>query len=406
MKTYPCGRDGEVLVDKLHDSLYVLRVNDKGIRFFEALWEIPEGITYNSYLVTGPEKTVLLDTVKAGFADCFLEALESITDVESISDLVVHHSEPDHSGAIPRLLERNEKITVHSHPVARNIIEKTYGVKLNNYCPLRNGLRLELGGDYVLEFIATPWLHWPDTYMSILEPHGVLFSGDVFGAYSVPSQLSDRGVNFEKYAWFMKKYFVTVIGSYRDWVVKGMDKLEDYRNRFNTVAPLHGLVLEENVDRAIELYRFWGEKHTIATKATVVYVSMYGGVEKAARRAAELLASKGYRVSVYGFNDSERALVSDVLGDAIDSGLLVVGAPTYEASVVPLMKYIAELLCDKAGAGQKVVILTSYGWGGAAGKRLENILKSCGMSVRYIVEKHGSIDEDELVDAIEALTIE
>ena len=224
--------------------------------------------------------------------------------------------------------------------------------------------------------------------------------------YSIPDTVSDKGADFDKYAWFMKKYFATVIGSYRDWVVKGLDKLEPYRARFHAIAPLHGLVIEDNVDRAMELYRFWGEKRTIANKATVVYVSMYGSVEKAARHAAEVLRTKGYSVRVYGFNDSERALVADVIGDALDSSLLVVAAPTYEASVVPLMKYVAELLCEKAGAGQRVVILSSYGWGGAAGKRLESILKSCGMKIRSVVEKHGAINDDELLDAIEALTLE
>jgi len=405
-KIYPCGFDGEVVVTDLRKDLYMIRVNDKRIKFFEALWEIPEGITYNAYLVTGPEKIVLLDTVKAGFADCFLEALGSVVDARSIDALVVHHSEPDHSGAIPRLLGVNEKLTTYAHPIARNIIEKTYGVKLGSYKPLRDGLRLGLGGDYVLELLSTPWLHWPDTYMSILEPGRVLFSGDVFGAYSIPDSLTDRDTDFDKYAWFMKKYFATVIGSYRDWVVKGMDKLENHRQRFDAIAPLHGLVLEENIDRAIELYRFWGEKRTIATKATIVYASMYGDIERAAKRVAEILRSKNYSVSIYGFNDSDRALVSDVLSDAIDSSILVIGAATYEASVVPLMKYIAELICSKSSSGQKVVILTTYGWGGAAGKRLEGILKSCGMSIRYIVEKHGSINDDELVDAVDALTLE
>ncbi|BEP17472.1 FprA family A-type flavoprotein [Pyrofollis japonicus] len=401
-KTYPCN-GGEIVVSKLHDNVYMLRVNDRRIRFFEALWEIPEGITYNTYLVIGEEKTVLLDTVKAEFSDCFMEALSSLTSINDIDGIVVHHSEPDHSGALPALLSKRGDVVVYSHPIARRIIENTFNIRLSKHVSLKDGLRIDLGGDNTLEFISTPWLHWPDTYMSILSPSRILFSGDAFGAYSIPEELVDDNVDFKKYEWFMRKYFATVIGAYRGWVAKGVSKLMPRRKDFNTIAPLHGLVLRKHVDDALSLYEAWGLQRHAEKKALVVYASMYGTVEKAAKRVAEMLREKGFTVKIYGFNDKDRAPISDVIGDAIDSGIWVIGAATYEASVMPLMEYVTMLLCEKAAGGQRVLIISSYGWGGAAAKKLTEKLNAFKVDVRGIIENPGTIKDEEIEDAVTKL---
>ncbi|ABM81362.1 FprA family A-type flavoprotein [Hyperthermus butylicus] len=389
---------------KLYDNLYLIRVEDDETGFFEALWEIPEGVTYNSYLILGQKRTVLLDTVKKPFTLDYLEALSSITELRDIDVIVVHHSEPDHSGALPELLKRVGNVEVYGHPMAKTIIESHYGVKLNSFKPVREGARLDLGGDEYLVFYQTPWVHWPDTVMSFYEARGVLFSGDVFGSYSIPSSVTDEHVeDFTTYIRFMRKYLATVAGRYRSWILKTLDKLENAGVKPKTIAPLHGLVLRRYIGDFLRLYRSWVSGDLDKSRAVVIYGSMYGAVEYAAHIVADMLREKGLHVAIYGFNDKSRALIADAIGDAFDAGYIVLGVPTYEAEAFPLMTYVAEQLCAKAAAGQRVMLLSSYGWGPAAIKKLEPLLTNCGFKIAARVEVRGVEYGDKLREAVEKL---
>ncbi len=398
-RTMECG-GGRVRICKLTDRATMIRVEDNATRFFEGLWEIPEGITYNSYIVFGDNGIALLDTVKRDFQDCFLEALSGLLDVKSLDYIVVHHSEPDHSGALPLILKEASRAMVLSHPIARSIIESRYGLTLTRYQPLRDGLTLDLGNAR-LRFVATPWLHWPDTFMSLLEGDGVLFSGDAFGAYSIPQTCTDEEVDFNSYERSLRKYFATVIGGYRDWVVRNLPKVRSLN--FKLVAPLHGLVLRKHVWDVIRLYDSWGRRQVDPDRALAVYVTMYGSSEDACRRVASMLDAKGVEVRLHGFNDRGRSAFADVVADALDSGLLVLCAPTYEASANPLSLYLVDLLCSKAAAGQEVLLVSSYGWGGAAANVLKGRLEACGMRVKAVVEVKGRPSEEELRRGVELL---
>lgn len=403
-RVYSCAPRGLLRVYRLNPSVYMLRVEDRYTRFFEGLWEIPEGITYNSYVVLGEEHVAVIDTVKRGFEECYLEALGSITDLGSIGYIVVHHSEPDHSGALPALLRAASGATVYSHPVARRFVEATYGVRVERYVAVRDGVSLDLGG-VRLEFVTTPWLHWPDTVMSLAEPLGILFTGDVFGAYGVPDKPVDSGYDgFDWYIPLARKYLATVVGTYRQWIPKALAKLEPLTGRVRVLAPLHGLVVSRYLERMLELYRAWGEGRVEEGKAVVVYVSMYGSAEEAALAAAEELEARGFNVHIYGFTDHERASIADLVGDAFDASIVVFAAATYEAGVMPLAAYIAEQLCKKAlTPSHRVLILTTYGWGGAAGRMLRDKLSKCNPAKLTVVEAQGRIGRDAARKAVEQL---
>jgi len=410
-----CGHDGirrgyevfhtspRVRVEKISPSVYLIRIDDEKIRFFEALWEIPEGVTYNAYIVTGPERIVLIDTVKRGFEDIFLSALRRIVDPRDIDAIVVQHGEPDHSGALPGVLGHASRATVYAHPLAKGMLEGLYGLRIERFKPVKDGLELSLGGDTKLVFIQTAWLHWPETMMSLVEPEQTLFTGDAFGAYSVPGVLVDSGNPevFKYYIYFMRKYFATIIGAYRSWVTKALDKLAGLEPKM--LAPLHGMVIERHVQEAIELYKGWAQKQLDRSRAVVVYSSMYGAVEKAMERIAGMLEARGLEVSVYKFTDTERASIADVIGEALDAGYLVVGAATYEAHVFPLMDYVLSLLCSKASAGQRVLVVSSYAWGGVAVRKMAEKLGGCGFNVAATVEAKGRLPDHALEEAVEKL---
>lgn len=399
----PLSLEPRVRIQEIAPSVYMIRIVDEATRFFEALWEIPEGITYNAYVVTGPERVVLLDTVGRGFEPVFLSALRRIVDPRDIDVVVVHHAEPDHSGALPAVLERARRATVYAHPMAKDMLEALYGIRIERFRPVKDGMELGLGGGHRLVFLQTAWLHWPETVMSLLEPGKVLFTGDVFGAYSVPEVMVDSGdlEAFKYYTYFMRKYFATVIGSYRRWVSKTLDRIEALEPRM--LAPLHGMAIERHVQNAIGLYRGWASGRLDMGRAVIIYSSMYGAVEEAAQRIAGMLEARGLDVSVYGFTGADRANMADLLGEVLDAGYLVVGAATYEAKAFPLIWHLLDMICSKASAGQRVLVVSSYVWGGAAARKMAEKLRSCGLDVAAVVESKGRIPGSALEEAVEKL---
>ena len=387
-------------VYRLAKSVYEIRVVDRSTRFFEGAWEIPEGVTYNSYVITAPEGAVVLDTVKAQYAEEYLEALRRIVDPRDVRLIVVHHSEPDHSGAFPLLYREAGAPEVLSHPIARRILESRYGLRIERFRAAADGATVELGGGESLRVYQVPWLHWPDTIATLYQPEGIAFTGDVFGSYGTPVGHTDSAVDWGWYERLMVKYFVTVIGSYRDWVRKNLGKLERLLGEARLVAPLHGLVLEKHKGDALELYRRLSSSPT-GRRATVVYSTMYGAAEEAAFEAARLLAEKGWSVAVHGSSDSRRMVYSEMLADAILSSLIVIVAPVYEAAIHPVIEQAVSLICKKAAAGQKVVLLSSYGWGPTASRLLKPKLEECGLRVAAVAEAQGRLPAEKVREAVE-----
>jgi len=383
----------------------LIRGLDRVNGFFEAVWPIPEGITYNSYLLDAPEGPVLLDTSRLGHCGGWLEELRRHADPRDLAAVVLHHVEPDHSGCLPTLLRENPGLRVYASPAARRILEAIYPIRLKRFTPLRPGANKVAGLE--LEVIPTPMLHWPETVMT-LSPEGVLFSGDAFGAYSVPEApaASQAGGLTASYVAEMRKYYATVIGSYRRQAANALKKLQA-RPRPKTIAPLHGLVLDtgEAVEKAIKLYMDWSSGVHQPGKAVLVEATAYGATSKTAETLQKLLEEKGYTVKRYPYTSTTQPDTSDILGDALDAELIVIAASTYEAEVPPPLSHLASLLCKKTASGQKTIIAVGYAWSPGAGKKLAQRLQECGHRTVKVVEYTPSNPPtDQLQQAVEHAT--
>ncbi len=222
---------------RISELVYLIRVEDRKVKYFEGLWGVSEGITYNSYVVFGPERIVLLDTVKGEFVEDYINALSSIVDIKKIDAIVIHHLEPDHSGSLPRILGECPNAMVYGHQMAKVFIEGYHGVKLERFTAVTDGYTLDLGYGHSLRFFHTSWVHWPETIMSLYEPRGVLFSGDVFGAYFIPPYPTDEQPDdFEGYRHVMREYLATIVGKFRNWVKKNIEKILSHGIRPSIIA--------------------------------------------------------------------------------------------------------------------------------------------------------------------------
>jgi len=396
---------GSYRVEEIAEGVWLLRVNDRMTQYFESLWEIPEGITYNAYLIDTGEGSILVDGWKHTFSASLIEALESLTGPDRLRYVVVNHLEPDHSGSLEDVLRWAPRARVVGSRMAARILAGSYPRARERFQPVRDGDSLRLGWA-TLRFYSTPWVHWPETMVTWLEERGILFTCDAFGGFGIPEGVFDdecaRETDIMR---SMKKYLVTVVGHYRKFITKALDKLEKEGVKPRIIAPGHGLLWRGDPGRVMSYYKSLAHAEPQKGKILALYASMYGTLEQLSRALACELRKKGYKPIVYGFTDTTRPNISDILTDAIDAEKIIIAAPTYEAGVFPYMKFIAEELCHKAAAEKDVYVLSTYGWGGIAGKKLREILESCGFRVRSVIEEQAIAPREGLgiIDKIRAL---
>lgn len=391
-------------LEKIIDELYILRIDDRDTRYFEALWEIPEGITYNAYLLVTGEGTVLFDTWKHVYSEIFVETIKKVIDPRDLKYIVIHHMEQDHSGALPRILRENDfKATILGHPLVANMMSSFYGIKAL-FRPVRDDEKISVG-EYKLRIIHTPWLHWPETIMSYIEELEVLLSCDGFGSYSIPSKIFDNELNsdeMQEYLEYSKKYLITVVGYYKDYIIKNIEKIKEKNINLKIIAPSHGLVWRSNPSLIIEKYIEWAKGTIDNKKAVIIYASMYGEVEEAVNYLAEKLVQKGWSIRRHSFTDKSRAKIGEILSDIVDTKLLVIGVSTYESGIFPLMKQVLDLIVEKTKYDKQVIIIASYGWGPIAGKKVTQLLMNAGFKVLDTIEFRGRMNK-EIIEKIEKL---
>ncbi|MPW39503.1 MBL fold metallo-hydrolase [Thermococcus sp. 101 C5] len=391
----------KVWIEKLLDEpeLYLLRIDDDKIKYFEATWDIPEGITYNAYLMKTDSAVVLFDAWKKDYTSEFLEALSSIVDPKEITHIVVHHTEPDHSGALPKILELNGyKAKIIGTIFAKRLLEAFYDIKENVHA-IEDGEELKIGSR-TLKFITVPWLHWPDTMITYVVEDKIIFSCDAGGGYSIPEAIDDSDDEVvEKYLPYVTKYIVTVIGHYHKYIVENIEKIKELGivDDVRMILPGHGLIWRKNPQKIFEHYANVGAGVPKKGKVLVVYDSMYGFVEESVRVAVNELERLGFTPIVYRYTDKEAPAVSDILGEVPDSEALIIGASTYEAGIHPRIRYLLYEMLDKANYEKPVLILGTFGWAGVAGREIETLIKRSKFDHVDTIEVKGrTTPEDEI----------
>lgn len=380
-------------------ELYIIRIDDDQIRYFEASWEIPEGITYNAYIMKLDGAVVLFDTTKKDYTDLFMEGLKKIVDPKEITHIVVHHTEPDHSGALVKVLEENGyRAQVIGTQFTRNLLQGFYGDKVvENFKVANDGEEMKIGGK-TFRFIAVPWLHWPDTMITYLVEDKFIFGCDAGGGYGIPETIDDSDERVvEEYLPHVTKYIVTVIGHYHKYIVQNIKKLKSLGivESARMILPGHGLVWKKDPLRIFEHYERVGAGVPTRDKVLVIYDSMYGFIERRMEIILDELGRHGKKPVVYRFTDKEAPAVSDILGEVPDSEAIVIGASTYEADIHPRIRYTLFEILDKANYEKPVLVVGTFGWGGVAGKKIETLISRSKFDLVDTLESRGSPTEED-----------
>jgi anaerobic nitric oxide reductase flavorubredoxin len=345
---------------EIKPGIFFIGVNDEKTELFEGIWPIKqEGISYNSYLIKD-EKNTLVDLSKDNTSEDYFAQLKKVIDPARIDYLVINHMEPDHTGIIEQLRQLNPQVTLLASEKAKAMLANFYGIS-NPVQVVGEGDTIHLG-KHNLQFYATPNVHWPETIMTYETSQKVLFSCDGFGGYG---KLGD-GIfddNCGKQEWYEQeamRYFANIVVSFSKPVLMAIDKLA--KVEINLVAPSHGLVWRKEPKRIIQLYQKWSNYREAGDPGVTLLVgSMYGNTEKMAAAVEE-----GLRKSSVPFNrfDVTTTNVSYILPSLMAMQGVLIGAPTYEGRLFPVMNQVLEVAGLKHLGVKKTAYFGSYGWGG------------------------------------------
>jgi len=377
-------------VVRISEGVYWVGVRDWNRRLFDALIPLPNGTTYNSYLVLGEDKKVLIDTVNPGFEGELEEKIRQVLDPAEIDYVVMNHAEPDHAGAIPHLMRINGKAMLITTGRGFRMAQIFYRVPEERIKKVSDQKTLDLGGK-TLRFIEAPMLHWPETMFTYLEEDKILFPCDFFGSHLAGGVYSDEVEDLLVHA---QRYWGEIMMPFRTMAHKALEKLRDLEVKM--IAPSHGPI-HRKPELILDAYRKWADGET-GQKATIVYVSMWKSTEKMAYQMAETLASEGVEVALHNLAITD---IRELARDLVDSRAIVLGAPTVLGGVHPIAVYATYLVKALRPPAKFAVLISSYGWGGGAIRHIQEILGRFKIKVVDVMEINGPPTEKNMNKIIE-----
>jgi flavorubredoxin len=380
--------EGEVV--EIAKNVYWVGVRDWTRRIFDALIPLPKGTSYNAYLIMGENSKALIDTVNPGFEKQLEGKIRNFTKPDEIDYIVMNHAEPDHAGSIPYLMKMTSKAKLVTTRRGVKMAQVFYHVPTERIRIVDDNEIIDLGGK-TLHFIEAPMLHWPETMFTYLEEDHILFPCDFFGSHLAMGVYSDE---IEDIVIHAQRYWGEIMMPFRTMAKKALEKLENLEIRM--IAPSHGPI-HRNPKPILDAYRRWAYGET-KMKTTIIYVSMWGSSEKMVNQMAETLASEGIEVVVYNLISAD---LGDIAKDLVDSRAIVLGAPTVLGGAHPLAIYASYLVRALYPPIRFVVLLSSYGWGAAAVKQMQEILDPLKVEVVGTLEVNGPPTEENIKQIVE-----
>ena len=380
---------------QLENDLYRIGVNDRRTARFENMFPMPDGVSYNSYLIKD-EKKVLFDTVDASFINDFYSNLNHALGEDKLDYLVITHMEPDHSSAINMVLKDHPDCKLVGNKKTFQFMEQFFGDKFTDrYLEVKNGETLEIG-KRTLEFVFASMVHWPEV-MFVLSSEGELFSADAFGTFGAieghySSDLIDMDRAFIDEA---RRYYINIVGKQGRSVSAVLKKLEG--KEVKMILPLHGPIhrQKEKIEYFIDKYKTWAGFESEEDGVLIAYSSMYGNTEEAADMLAYELSENGVKnIHIYDVSEYD---YSYIISDAHKFSNFVYTAINYNTDLYPRMDAFLRELVGTGFQNRKVSVITNMSWGGRAEKIAEEILANAKLEkIGETISLKSSLDEEKV----------
>lgn len=349
---------------EIASGIRYIGVDDLDLDLFESQYVIPEGMSYNSYLILD-EKVAVLDTVDARKADVWLEGLQEALEDRKPDYLIVNHMEPDHSGAIGRLTELYPEITIVATAMAVKFLGQFNPGKTFRTQAVKEGDTICLGGK-TLKFFTAPMVHWPEVMVTFEESTGTLFSADAFGKFGAISK-SAFWADEDDWACEARRYYFNICGKYGPQVGALLKKLPAVK----LIAPLHGPLMRNDLTPYLNLYKVWSAYEVESEGVMVAYASIHGGTKAVAEHFADLLKAKGCpKVVLTDLTRDDRA---EAIEDAFRYGTLVMAAASYDAGLFTPAYDFLHSLQMKGWQKRRVALIENGTWAPTAGRVMKEM---------------------------------
>lgn len=361
---------------KISDHIHYIGVNDRTTERFESLWPLPSGVSYNSYLVTGSEKTAIIDGVEVSHALQQIDAIKSVLGDRQPDYLIINHMEPDHSGAIRILRQAFPDLTIVGNVQTLAMVKGFYGVA-DKCLTVKDGDTLSLG-DATFRFALTPMVHWPETMMTYFEEEKTLFSGDAFGCFgALNGAVVDKDMDTAPYFPEMIRYYSNIVGKYGQFVQRAMAKLKDIA--VETVCSTHGPVWQAELPKVLDIYDRLSRYEPLDRGVTIVYGSMYGNTERMVEAAADALAEAGVRnVAVH---NAAKTDLSYILADLFTHAGVIFASPTYSDSIFPPVAAAIDAAVLRGLKNREVAVIGEFTWAPMAAKKMGAAIEASEMTL-------------------------
>lgn len=344
---------------EIKDNVYYVGVNDRKKELFEGLWPLPNGVSYNSYLIVD-EKVCLIDTVEVDFFTQFIENIREVIGDRPIDYIVVNHMEPDHSGALSLMRKYYPNIQVVGNKKSFDMLSGFYGISGCEH-EVKHGDVLSLG-KHQLQFYLTPMVHWPETMMTLDTTTHMLFSGDGFGCFgALNGGLIDDEINCDRFWLEMVRYYSNIVGKYGTPVQNALKKLAGVKIEY--LCSTHGPVWHEHLEQVLALYDQMS-KYETEEGLVICYGTMYGNTERMAEVIARAASQAGIK-NIVTYNVS-KTHHSYIIRDVFRYRGLIVGAPTYNTGLYHEMDVLLSELANRDIKNHLIGWFGSYGWAGKA----------------------------------------
>ena len=354
----------------LAEGVFAVGAIDWDRRLFDSLIPLPDGTSYNSYLIKGSDKTTLIDTVDPTMTDVLMRHLNQL-EIKKIDFVVANHAEQDHSGSLPHVIERYPEAKVVCTPRCKDFLIDLLMIPEGKFITVNDKETISLG-DRALEFIHAPWVHWPETMLTYLREDRILFPCDLFGSHLATNNLyvTDEGWVYEA----AKRYFAEIMMPFRPNIQKHLERLKSYA--IDIIAPSHGPAYNkpEFILKAYHSWVFDEPKNVVV----LPYISMHGSTHKMVEYFVEALTERGVTVKQFDLTVTDLGKLAMSL---VDAATVVVGTPTVLAGPHPNVisaVFLANALRPKL---RFVSIIGSYGWGGKTVEQLSAMLPNLKVEV-------------------------
>ena len=344
---------------EIKNNVYYVGVNDRNKALFEGLWPLPNGVSYNSYLIDD-NQVVLIDTVEVDFFTQYIENIREVIGDRKVDYLVINHMEPDHSGSIALLQKYYPEVKIVGNKKTFGMLEGFYGLT-ENLVEVKNGDTLEVGS-HSLSFVLTPMVHWPETMVTLDTTDNILFSGDAFGCFgALNGGILDEEINCDTFWLEMVRYYSNIVGKYGVPVQNALKKLAGVK--LDYICATHGPVWHQYIDKVVGMYDSMS-KYETEEGIVICYGTMYGNTERMAEHIARAASKAGIKnIVMYNVSKTHH---SYIIRDVFRYKALIVGAPTYNAGLYHEMDVLLNELANKDIKNHYIGWFGSHCWASKA----------------------------------------